>query len=304
MSPFLSYSSYGGGASGKLVSGGSGGGELFDDLLALTSTLAAGAVATGTNFQGVQATIESANPAFNVFAVVGNNDFAENLSGTGTSGGKRTHTVKGFNYNSSSSNIISTGNTIVSMAGGESNGLSAIDGKKWMAMAQYDGSSFDGILLWIFTGDSVNNGGSITSGARGVNNVRDIFYPVGTNDAMNYHHIYPIAIQADGTVYSNTQSGKCGWNFSNGSGASNLGHNSVDQLSGDDGAWGFIIPTGSNGGYVDGNSPGETWFSTASGKPGFGMGNHDSGDSNADTYWNGVNTSSTNNVGFVFSGDA
>ena len=96
-------------------------------------------------------------------------------------------------------------------------------------------------------------------------NVKDIFHPVGTNDGNNYHHIHPIAIQADGTIFSNTQSGKCGWNFSNGSGASNLGHNTTDQLSGDDGAWGFIIPTGSNTGYVDGNSPGETWFSTASG---------------------------------------
>ena len=71
-------------------------------------------------------------------AVVGNSNYAESLSGTGVAGGKRTHTAKGFNYNSSSSNIISTGSEIVDMSGGSSSSISGgsvIDGKKWMAMA-------------------------------------------------------------------------------------------------------------------------------------------------------------------------
>ena len=53
-----------------------------------------------------------------------------------------------------------------------------------------------------------------------------------------------------------------------------------------------------------GNSPGSNWKSTSSTTPGFGMGNYDSGDTGTETYWNGVNTASSNNMGFVFSGDA
>lgn len=281
----------------------SGAGNIFDDLIDLAITLASGSVATGTNFQSVQSTIETANSAFNVFAVVGTNNYSESLAGTGVAGGKRTHTAKGFNYNTSSSNILSTGNTIVDMTGGIGNGLGPIDGKKWMAMAQYDGTNFDGILVWIFTGDQVSNSGTITSGTRSVTTVRDIFYPAGTG-STNYHHIFPIAIAADGTIYSNTNSGKCGWNFSNGSAATTTGYQSTTILSADDGAWGFMIPTGTNSAYVDGNAPGVTWKSTSSTTPGFGMGNYDGGDSVSDAYWNGVSTSNTNNVGFVFSGDA
>lgn len=279
------------------------GGGIFDDLISLSTTLASGSVATGTNFQGVQSTIENTNSTFNVFAVVGGGNYAESLAGTGVAGGKRTHTAKGFNYNTTSSNILSTGNTIVNMSGGSANNLSVIDGKKWMAMAQFDGTNFDGILLWIFTGDQVSNQGTITSGTRSVTNVKDIFYPSGAG-STNYHHFFPIAIDANGTIYSNTNSGKCGWNFSNGAAPLTSGYNNTSKFSADDGAWGFIIPTGTNSAYVDGNSPGASPKSTSSTTPGFGMANYDSGDSNGDNYWNGVNTSNTANVGFVFSGDA
>ena len=268
---------------------------IFDDLVTLSATLASGSVATGTNFQTVQSTIETANDTFNVFAVVGTSNYAEGLTGTGVAGGKRTHTAKGFNYNTSSSNILSTGNTIADMTGGITNGLSVIDGKKWMAMAQYDGTNFDGILVWIFTGDSVNSSGTVSSGTRSVTNVKDIFYPVGAK-TTNYHHIYPIAIDPNGTVTSNTTSGSSGWNFSDGAAAGTAGYNTTSRFAADDGQWGFTIP-----GYTDGNAGG-TIFSTS--PPGYGMGNQNSGDSSQNTYWNGVNTSNNNNVGFVFSGDA
>lgn len=266
---------------------------IFDDLVSLSTTLASGSVATGTNFQTVQSTIETANDTFNVFAVVGTSNYAEGLTGTGVAGGKRTHTAKGFNYNTSSSNILSTGNTIADMTGGITNGLSVIDGKKWMAMAQYDGTNFDGILVWIFTGDSVNNSGTVSSGTRSVTNVKDIFYPVGAK-TTNYHHIYPIAIDPSGSVTSNTTSGANGWNFSDGAAAGTAGYNTTSKFASDDGQWGFVIP-----GYTDGNNGG-TIFTTN----GYGMGNQNSGDSSSNTYWNGVNTASTSNVGFVFSGDA
>lgn len=266
---------------------------LFDDLIDLAITLASASVPTPANLQTIQSTIESANPAFNVFAVVGNNNYSEGLSGTGIAGGKRTHTAKGFNYNTSSSNILSTGNTIADMAGGSGSNLSVIDGKKWMAMAQFDGTSFDGILLWIFTGDSVNTSGTITSGTRSVTNVRDIFYPDGVA-TTDYHHIYPIAIDPSGSVTSNTTSGASGWNFSDGQNPTTTGYYLTSNFANDDGQWGFVIP-----GYTDGNNGG-TIFTTN----GYGMGNQNAGDTSTSTYWNGVDTTNSNNLGFVFSGDA
>lgn len=268
------------------------GGGIFDDLIALSITLSSATVPSPSNLQSIQSTIENTNPAFNVFAVVGQNDYAEGLAGTGVAGGKRTHTAKGFNYNSSST-LLSTGNTIVDMSGGIGSSLSVIDGKKWMAMAQFDGTNFDGILLWIFTGDQVSNSGTITSGTRSVTIVRDIFYPDGAA-TTNYHHIYPIAIDPSGSVTSNTTSGASGWNFSNGQNPVSAGYNSTSRFASDDGQWGFVIP-----GYTDGNNGG-TIFTTN----GYGMGNQNSGDSSENNYWNGVNTQSFNNMGFVFSGDA
>ena len=277
--------------------------DIFNQLKDLADVLSTSTVATDNNFQGVQGIIESTNPAFNVFAVVGYGDFAENIQGTGAAGGKRTHTSFGFNYNTSASNIISTGNAIVDMTGGSANNLSAIDGKKWMAMAQFDGNNFDGIMIWIFTGDRVNNSGNVYSGQRSVTNVRDIFYPSGSGGS-DYHNIHPVAIWADGTIRSNTNSGKCGWNFSNNSGAqSATGYPSDGNLSNDDGVWAFIIPTASNSGYVDGNTPGVDYRSTSWTTPGYGMGNYNSNDSKLDCFWNGANSGNNDLVGFVFSGD-
>lgn len=267
---------------------------IFNSLLSLVTSLASATVPSPSNLQSIQSTIESADSSFNVFAVVGSGAYAEALTGTGVAGGKRTHTAKGFNYNTSSSNILSTGNTIVDMSGGTGSNLSAIDGKKWMAMAQFDGSNFDGLLLWIFTGDQVSNSGTITSGTRSVTTVKDIFYPAGAS-TTNYHHIYPIVIDPSGTITSNTTSGSSGWNFSNNQQpGSTTGYNATNKFAVDDGQWGFKIP-----GYTDGNGGG-TIFTTA----GYGMGNYNAGDANNNSQWNGTTTSNSNNMGFVFSGDA
>lgn len=271
-------------------------GGIFDSLINLSITLSSATVPSPSNLQSIQSTIESADPAFNVFAVVGYNDYSESLTGTGVAGGKRTHTAKGFNYNTQSSSVLSTGNNIVDMTGGATHNLSVIDGNKWMAMAQFDGTNFDGILLWIFTGDSVNNSGTVSYGTRSVTRVKDIFYPSGTRN-NNYHHIYPIAIDPNGTITSNTTSGASGWNFSdNQQPGSNTGYRLSTRFSQDDGQWGFRIP-----GYTDGNGGGSIFSSSP---PGYGMGNYNAGDTSTNTRWNGTNTSSSNNMGFVFSGDA
>ena len=277
--------------------------DIFNQLKDLADVLSTTTVPSNVNLQSVQSIIEGTNPAFNVFAVVGYGDFAENLTGTGTAGGKQTHTAEGFTYNTSASNIISTGNTIIDMTGGAANNLSAIDGKKWMAMAQFDGNNFDGILIWIFTGDRVNNSGNVYSGQRSVTNVRDIFYPSGVGGS-DYHNIFPVAIWADGTIRSNTNVGKCGWNFSNNSGAASAtGYPSDGDMSNDDGVWGFIIPTASNSAYVDGNTPGVDFRSNTSTKPGYGMGNYNASDNKTDCFLNGANSGNNDLLGFVFSGD-
>jgi hypothetical protein len=269
--------------------------QMFDNLISLASDLNSTTVPTPSNLGSVQSLIEASNPAFNVFAVVGTNDYVESLLGTGVAGGKRTHTTKGFNYNASASNTLSTGNTIEPMTGGSASNMSIIDGKKWMAMAQFDGTSFDGILLWIFTGDQVSTSGTVTLGTRTVTTASTIFNPGGVGNS-NLHHIYPIAIAANGSSFaSNTTSGANGWNFSNNQQAGTVGYYQTGRFGSDDGQWGFKIP-----GYSDGNSPGPSIFTTY----GYGMGNYNAGDSSTNTFWNGVNTPNSNNLGFVFTGDA
>ena len=304
-----SMAGFGGGVA-SLSMAGSGDG-IYQALETLLGTLnGISPIPTPANFYNVPQIIHNTHPSFNVFAIVGSGNYSESLSGTGVAGGRGAAylTSKTFLYNTSSSNILSTGKDIVDMSGGAASGISGasvIDGKKWMAMAQFDGSNFDGILLWIFTGDSVTGAEIITSNGRPVTKARDIFYPVGVGN-NDYHHIYPIALTAGGgTVYSNFISGRTGWNFSIGSSAdSATGFRSTGNFSQDDGAWGFRIATSNYNGFVDGNSPGPSQFQTGSNAPGFGMGNYDSSDGNNYTYWNGTDNGNANNLGFVFTGDA
>ena len=313
----------------RAAAGNSGGG-IFQDIKSLAMSLGSATLPSPSNLQSIQSLIEAQNSAFNVFAVIGKDDCAEDLTATTVAGGKRTHTALGFNANSSGGNIISTGNEIVDMSGGSSEGLSAIDGKKWMAMAQFDGGNFDGILIWVFIGGNVgsvdtsgNQGTGTTTANKGRNNlwtgqyspglyaVRDIFYPSGDEftDMLNIH---PVAIDPSGTIYSNTTAGKVGWNFSNNSQATSTGYLGNNTLSQDDGIFAFAIPTGTNSSYSDGDgsdSQGVDPFDESSNtKPAFGMGNRNSNDASCDfVYWNGVRTptaaSSSQHIGFVFSGD-
>ena len=316
---------------------GNSGGSIFGDIKSLATSLGSATLPTPSNLQSIQSLIEGQNSAFNVFAVIGLNACAEDLSRTAVAGGKRTHTGLGFNANSSSSNIISTGNEIVDMSGGSTEGLSAIDGKKWMAMAQFDGTNFDGILIWVFIGTggngqygSISNTGTQYQGTstsgKGRSNlwgdldagnttfkVRDIFYPTG-DEYTDMFNLYPVAIDPSGTIYNKHSNGKAGWNFSNNSQASSGGYvTSNDTLAQDDGIFAFGIPGDGYTSYSDGdgsNSQNVNPFNDSnSNRPAFGMGNRNSSDSSCDfVYWNGTKTPTseggTNHVGFIFSGDA
>ena len=265
---------------------------IFENLKTLAVSLDALTSITNSNLGSVQSTIEEADNSFHVFAVIGTNDLAESLAGTGASGGTTSFSSLKFVYNTSASNILSTGNTIVDMTGGPN---SVIDGNKWMAMAFYDGSAgFKGILLWIFTDDLINSSNSITADGHTVTTAKSIFYP--DNSGSSYNRIYALVIGDDGAVDYSDYDGNVGWNFSNGQApGSSTGYNSTSRFASDDGTWGFRL----SGNKVDGNSPGPSLY----GSNGFGIANYDGGDSRSSYYWNGSSVSNSTYVGFVFTGD-
>ena len=265
---------------------------IFEHLQTLAVSLDALTSITNSNFGSVQSTIEGADNSFHVFAVIGKNDLAESLGGTSASGGTTSFSSPKFVYNSSASNILSTGNTIANMTGGPN---SVIDGNKWMAMALYDGSTngFKGIMLWVFTDDLINNSNSVTTDGHTVTTAKSIFYP--DNSSSSWNRIYAVVIGDDGAVDYSDYDGNVGWNFSNTMEPnSTTGYNSTSRFSADDGFWAFRM----NGNKVDGNYAGD-YKSTY----GFGVGNYNGGDSVSQIYWYGTATSTSNYVGFVFTGN-
>ena len=265
---------------------------IFEHLQTLAVSLDALTSITNSNLGSVQSTIEGADNNFHVFAVIGYSDLAESLVGTGASGGTTSFSSPNFVYNTSASNILSTGNTIADMTGAPN---SALNGNKWMAMAFYDGSAgFKGILLWVFTDDLINSSNSVTTDGHTVTTAKSIFYP--TISSNSFHRIYAVVIGDDGAVDYSDYNGNVGWNFSNGQYAgSSTGYNSTSRFASDDGLWAFRL----NGNKVDGNSPGPDYKSAY----GFGVGNYNGGDGVSQIYQNGNSTSTSNYVGFVFTGD-
>ena len=100
---------------------------IFENLQTLAVSLDALTSITKSNFGSVQSTIEGADGSFHVFAVVGYGNMAENLQGTGASGGTTSFSSLRFVYNSSASNILSTGNTIAAMTGSDTVGGEVTD---------------------------------------------------------------------------------------------------------------------------------------------------------------------------------
>ena len=269
---------------------------MFENLQTLAVSLDALTSITNSNLGSVQSTIEGADNSFHVFAVIGQNDLAESLVGTGASGGTTSFSSPNFVYNTSASNILSTGNTIADMTGAPN---SALNGNKWMAMALYDGSTngFKGIMLWVFTDDLINSSNSVTTDGHTVTTAKSIFYP--TISSNSFHRIYAVVIGDDGSVDYSDYNGNVGWNFSNGQYAgSSTGYNSTSRFASDDGLWAFRL----NGNKVDGNSPGPN-YRDHDDIYSFGVGNYNGGDGVSQIYWNGTSTSTSNYVGFVFTGD-
>jgi hypothetical protein len=250
---------------------------------------------TNTDFKNVQSTIQSANPTFNVFAVATKNYNSEELPGFGSASGKYTFTTPGFVYNTSNSNILSTGNEIGYINDGLRYGLSGIDGRKWMAAAIYDGTpnGFLGVLMWIFTNDTIDLSNNILSNSKNVTNTKSIFDPTLSDNV--YMRIYQVVIGPYGTILQSDVIGNAGWGYSNNQSPSNItGYYSTSQFSFDDGIWAYVL-----GEKTDGNTgPG---YRTTNG---YGFGNYNQQDSSSVLYWNGSAVASDNYVGFIFTGDA
>jgi hypothetical protein len=273
--------------------------DMFGSLLSLSVSLNSITSVTDTDFKNVQSTIELANPVFNVFAVATKNYNSEALPGFGSATGKYTFTSPGFSYNTSNSNILSTGKEIVNMSNGAGYGLPTIDVHKWMAAAIYDGTTngFRGILLWIFTNDIIDDTifelSVIIPNGKIVTSTKSIFDP--TLNKFNYMRMYQVVIDPSGNVINSDTTGNAGWGYSDNQVPNNItGYYSTSQFSFDDGLWAYVL-----GGKVDGNDGPD--YRTANG---YGFGNYNNSDSSARLYWAGDQVISNNYVGFIFTGDA
>lgn len=268
--------------------------DIFESLISLSYSLNTITSVTSTDFKNVQSIIQASNPTFNVFAVATRNYNSEELQGINSSTGKYTFTSPGFVYNTSNSNFLSTGKEIIDMNTGINYGLPEIDGKKWMAAAIYDGTTngFRGILLWVFTNDTIDSSNNKTIGGKPVTSTRTIFYP--TLSPLEYMSIYQVVINPGGNIFTSNITGNAGWGYSNNQNSTSLGYYSTTNFSFDDGLWAFVI-----GEKVDGND-GPTYKTTN----GYGFGNYNQSDSSSSLYWEGLNVATSNYVGFIFTGDS
>jgi hypothetical protein len=269
--------------------------DIFGALVTASPVLRSITSVTNTDFKNVQDAIQLAHPAFNVFAVATKYYNSELLPGFGSPTGKYTFTTPGFAYNTSLFYGLSTGKEIAYMDNGANYGYPEIDGKKWMAAAIYDGTTngYLGMLLWIFTNDTIDISNNILVNGKDVIYTKNIFdVPLRP---LDYMRIYQVVIDPFGNVVASDTTGNAGWGFSNNQNPSDItGYYSTSNFSFDDGMWAYVI-----GGKVDGND-GPDYRKTN----GYGFGNYNLNDSTATLYWAGSKVESTNYVGFMFTGDA
>jgi len=271
-------------------------------------------------------TIINASLNFNVFARLSTTKKAEQLIGR-TQGGLSIMTEPCFVYSSSGgesgvSNVLSTGNQIKYLTGGnelknlagwegaELVNWSSFDSKPWYGIAWYDSNGFRGITVSVFTGQQINDSGSVTGliTGRAIQHTRDFFQKQGSR---LYYQIYAITFGPDGSVLDADTTGRTGWEFSNnmGGSSSTLGYYRADRFSGDDGLWGFTMSA-----QTDGNSPGPELRQNSSSRS-YGLQNYNAGDTSSTftrLYWddNGIEPGSNatpptdnNIIGYVFTGD-
>lgn len=267
--------------------------DILGDLISLAQSLGSTS-ASPSNLGGIANTINSQAFDFNVFAIATDSAMAENLVGIASPTGVHPGNQAGFVYNTGNGNFLGTGSTISGFSGGSSRGYSAADNNKWMAAAMYANNSFQGLMVWILTGDDIDQNDTITPNAYSITRTADIFYPdVGNYD---FHRIYSFVIDGSGVIQSTDLTGNQGWRFTNNQSPQITGYQSTNSFASDDGSWAFV----QNGGKVDGNTPGPDYKRAS----GYGFGNYNSSDfAGHEFYWNGSSLGTSGYVGFIFTGD-
>ncbi len=168
-------------------------------------------------------------------------------------------------------------------------GNTPASGLPWNAMAFWDGTQFKGIMVWVWTGDTIAAGNVVVSGARPVTTPASIFTPT-TGDSL-FRRIRPLVIEANGTVTLDGSAANTGFQFSSAQNPSANGYHTTTFFSQDDGVWGFIPNS-----RIDGDTPGPA-LTTG----GYGISAYQVSEPVNTYYWGGASQASANYVGVVFS---
>lgn len=158
----------------------------------------------------------------------------------------------------------------------------------WSAMAFWTGTAFAGIIVSIWTGDTINTSNVRIANARPVFDAASQFFPT-TGDNL-YRHVLPILIQPSGyAVIFDTAN--TGYQYSSAQNPSDNGYHTISFFSQDDGVWGLQPDR-----LIDGDSPG---LALTTG--GYGFNNFNGSEPVLNYYWGGPVQASSNFVGIVFS---
>lgn len=168
-------------------------------------------------------------------------------------------------------------------------GATPARGLPWTAMAFWDGTAFRGILVWAWTGATINAQLQTVAGARPVTTPATMFHTT-TGDAL-FRQVRPLVIEANGTLTLDGSNANTGFQFSSAQNPTANGYYSTSFFSQDDGVWGF-----QPGAMLDGDTPGPA-LTTG----GYGISAYQTSEPITTYYWGGTAQASANYVGVVFS---
>jgi hypothetical protein len=245
----------------------------LDSLRALARTLAS-VTANATNVATAVAAIE--DKRYSVWAVPVPTRMSETLAGVQNS------PVAGqFRYRASGPLGVQDLGVLT--------GSTAARGLPWTAMAFWDGTQFRGIIVWAWTGATINSLNQTVAAARPVLTPATMFAPT-TGDNL-YRQLRPLVIASTGALTLDGSNANTGFQFSSAQNPTANGYHTTSFFSQDDGVWG-ILP----GAMLDGDTPGPA-LTTG----GYGISAYQAAEPVTTYFWGGASQASSNYVGVVFS---